>query len=74
MRNVGGPLDYATLAQMHRPKTAEALRREVQRLAQNGLTPNDIGSALKMSPASVRELLVATPDEAVRACAEVWQR
>ena len=74
MRSIGGALDCNVLAQLHRPKTAEALRQEIRRLARNGLTALDIAAALRINRASVRELFVATPDEASWVCAEAWQR
>jgi hypothetical protein len=72
--SIGGVLRYDILSQLHRPQTAEGIRCEVQRLARNGLSPMDIASALRMDLAAVREMLISTPTEAVRARAEAWKR
>lgn len=55
--SIGGTLDYRALAVLHRPQDPEQLGREARRLAASGLTPNDIGSALGIGPAAVRELV-----------------
>jgi hypothetical protein len=46
--------DYDVLAQKHRPKTAEALCREVHRLSRAGLNPLDISTALRLEMRSAR--------------------
>ena len=71
---IGGALDYRILAEMNRPKEADAMRQEVLRLASSGLTAQDIHTALRIDLRQVREwLLVATPDEAARFHAEAWR-
>lgn len=55
---IPGALDYAALSQLHRPTDPQALASEVRRLATTGLKPIDISVALRIDPASVREMLV----------------
>lgn len=50
---VGGVADYRLLAELFRPRDAEALAREARRLAEQGLTPRDIATALRCEPAQV---------------------
>lgn len=57
-------LDYAVLAQQHRPSDQSQLAREARQLAARGLTEGDIGSALKLDVAEVRRLLAASASEA----------
>lgn len=73
-QTIGGPVRYDVLAQMHKPKTAEAMCHEVRRLATTGLTPVDIATALRLNVAAVREMIIASPAEAAQACAEAWKR
>jgi DNA-binding NarL/FixJ family response regulator len=58
MRTIPGTLDYARLAQIHRPNDDELLRREVLVLAGRGLTERDIGEALRIDATTVRRLLI----------------
>jgi hypothetical protein len=73
-QTIGGPLRYDVLAQMHKPKTAEALCSEVRRLATTGLSPIDISAALRLDVAAVREMLIGTPGEMSQWCKEAWTR
>ena len=45
------------LADEHRPADPALLAREAQRLAEQGLTLEDIGAALRLDPAAVGRLL-----------------
>ena len=52
------PYDYLTdPRERHRPHGALMLRREVQRLSAEGLTPSDIVHVHKLSETFVREVL-----------------
>lgn len=59
MTRIGAALDYAALAgrDRHRPSDRQTLRAAVVELRQRGLTHRDIGQALELSEAAVRELL-----------------
>jgi hypothetical protein len=57
MTHIGGRLDYAALAALHRPKDPEALAAEVRRLHATGLTARDIATALRIAPDQVRTIL-----------------
>lgn len=46
MTRIGGALDYAKLAQHHRPADPAALAGEIRRQASQGLKPRDIASAI----------------------------
>ena len=56
---IGGALTCAALAALteHRPSDPALLAREAAALAALGLTHADIASALRLSPASVAQLL-----------------
>lgn len=43
---IGGTINYAELAQQHKPKDPSALAQEVRRLSAEGLKPRDIASHL----------------------------
>jgi hypothetical protein len=62
--SIGGPLDYAALARLHRPTEPAALQAEVRRLAASGLTAQDVATALRLDLVVVRTLLAATHQEA----------
>ena len=55
--NVGGRLDYARLANLHRPADPAAIAREVRRLHNTGLKPRDIAVALRIAPDQVMNML-----------------
>jgi transposase-like protein len=55
-RALAGGTAYDEHAQRHRPDAA-GIAAEVQRLAQQGLTPRDIASALRVNIAAVLEAL-----------------
>lgn len=55
--SIGGVMDYSKLAQQHRPQTDDALRAEVQRLHDTGLTAQDIHIALRLPLETVMEWL-----------------
>lgn len=57
MRSIGGKLDYARLAQMHRPTDTDALAREARRLTGDGLSVRDVAMALNVSAQAVEALL-----------------
>ena len=46
MNRIGGVLDYARLAQQHKPTDPVALAAEIQRQHAQGLKPRDIASHL----------------------------
>lgn len=54
---IGGRLDYAALAVLHRPRDESAMARAVRELAAQGLTERDIGQHLGLDPTAVRRLL-----------------
>jgi len=56
---ISGVLDYALLAQKHRPCDNEAMSAEVRRLASTGLKAIDIAVALRLSLELVSEWLGA---------------
>lgn len=55
--HVGGRLDYATLAQLHRPADPTALAREAEGLMSQGLSARDVATALRLSLPAVLDLL-----------------
>lgn len=57
--SIGGRLDYARLAQLHRPTDAPSMRSAVLDLDAQGLTPADIAAALRLSIPAVSALLTA---------------
>jgi hypothetical protein len=62
-RNIGGPIDWATLygREQYRPTDGEALQAECRRMHREGLKPRDIAVALKIGVAAVLQVLeVAT--------------
>lgn len=62
-KNVGGIMDYARLANFHRPIDPAVLQQEVRRLAsEQGLTATDIATALRLNLVQVREVLAASQD------------
>lgn len=46
MNRIGGALDYARLARLHKPADPAALAAEIQRQHAQGLKPRDIASHL----------------------------
>jgi hypothetical protein len=54
---IGGPVDYARLAQLHKPSDPAAIEREVRRLHAEGLTARDIAVALRLAPDVVINML-----------------
>lgn len=50
--------NYSVRADLHRPRDADALAREIRRLAEQGLTANDIEHALRLDPETVRNALI----------------
>jgi hypothetical protein len=50
-------LDYARRAEQHRPTDEPALRAAALELRGRGLTPHDVGEALRMDPTAVRRLI-----------------
>lgn len=59
--NIGGKLDLAALAALHRPADTDALEREVRRLAAQGLRLRDIASALHVHCLVVARVLERPP-------------
>ena len=54
---VGGTLEYAALAQLHRPTSPEAIAVEIRRLHAEGLKPRDIAVALRLGLTQVLEAI-----------------
>jgi hypothetical protein len=73
MNPIGGALDYAKLAQLHRPTDPAALASQVRELASRGLTERDIGQHLRLDPSAVRSLLASRGDEAAEMHARAWK-
>jgi hypothetical protein len=63
---IGGKLDYAALAVLHRPRDESAMARAVRELAARGLTEGDIGQHLGLDPTAVKRLLTLPPEGWVR--------
>jgi hypothetical protein len=57
-RTIPGRLDYARLADLHRPRTVEAIEAAILDLHRGGLTATDIASALRMRVNDVLAVLV----------------
>lgn len=65
-RTIGGVLDLAALDLLsgrtqHRPHDRATLRVAAQELRSRGLTYRDVGQALELPEAAVRELLEGRP-------------
>lgn len=67
---IGGTLTYAALAQLHRPDDPKRLAAEIRRLQSDGLTPQDIATALRLpldqvintiNPAGISKTSTACP-------------
>ena len=54
---IPGKLDYAALAQTHRPTNMAVIAAEVRRLHSEGLTPIDISTALRLNISDVHDAL-----------------
>jgi hypothetical protein len=50
-------LEYLNRANEHRPKDEQTLRAAAVELHNRGLTPRDVGEALRLAPAAVRRLI-----------------
>lgn len=60
LRSVGGNLDahaYRALAERHRPQAVQDFARAARALAEQGLRPHDIATALRLTAAAVTQLL-----------------
>ena len=67
-------LDYAAVAQQHRPTCHTVLQAEVRRLATaQGLTACDIATALRIDLLQVRQMLAMTGQEAAEAHRSAWR-
>lgn len=55
--SIGGRVDYARLAQLHRPRTEDGMRIAARELARQRLSDRDIAQALQVDVAEVRRLL-----------------
>lgn len=53
--------DYRHRAEIHRPRDQDTIRVAAHELATRGLTFADIGQALGLNPAQVRQLLGDAP-------------
>jgi hypothetical protein len=60
---VGGPLNYAALAQLHRPADPNRLATEIRRLHRDGLTAQDIATALRIDVVQVATVLHVMSDQ-----------
>jgi hypothetical protein len=58
-RNIGGPIDWATLygRNQHRPTDGETLQAEIRHLHSTGLTTQDIAASLRIGVAAVQQAL-----------------
>lgn len=52
--SIGGALDWS---RMYRPTDRDTLRAAAAEMSSRGLLPRDIGTALELSEAAVRQLL-----------------
>ena len=57
MRVMPTALDYQHRALKHRPTDEPTLRAAALELSRHGLTPRDVGEALRLNPTAVRQLL-----------------
>ena len=60
-RNIGGPLDYARLARLNRPRTADEVRVAVHELAARGMGDYEIARACELAVEQVRRILGELP-------------
>lgn len=58
---IPGPLDYARLADLHRPQSAQGFAPAARQLAAQGLRAHDIAQALRLTVAAVTQLLDHSP-------------
>jgi hypothetical protein len=58
---IGGPLDYAALARLNRPRTHEEMRVAVHELATRGMDDYEISRACELSVEAVRRFLAERP-------------
>ncbi len=58
-RNIGGPIDWATLygRDQHRPTDGETLRAEIRHLHASGLKTHDIAASLRIGVTAVDQAL-----------------
>jgi hypothetical protein len=54
---IGGVLDYAALARLNRPRTADEVRVAVHELAARGMGDYEIASACELAVEQVRRIL-----------------
>jgi hypothetical protein len=50
-------IDYARRAEQHKPTDERTLRAAAVELSSRGLTPRDVGEALRLDPTAVRRLI-----------------
>jgi hypothetical protein len=62
---VGGSLNYAALAQLHRPTSPKAISAEIRRLHADGLKPRDISVALRIDLSQVLQIIGELSADAV---------
>lgn len=60
---IGGTLDYARLADLHRPQHAHDIAPAARQLAAQGLHPRDIAQALRLTVHGVIQLLDHEPQQ-----------
>lgn len=61
--HIGGTLDYAALATLHRPSDPAMLAREARHLLALGLTYADVAACIGISKAAVKQLLKSTTEK-----------
>jgi hypothetical protein len=58
---IGGPLDYAALARLNRPRTHDEVRVAVHEMAARGMGDYEIARAFELSVEAVRRFLAERP-------------
>jgi len=55
--NIGGPLRYDLLANIHRPLDPRQIAAEVRRLVASGMSDGDVAAALRLDIQQVRRMV-----------------
>ena len=56
-RTIGGVMDYAALARVHKPRTSEAMRAAIHEMAARGMREHEIAVATELAVSEVRRIL-----------------
>jgi hypothetical protein len=62
---VGGSLNYAVLAQLHKPTDPRAIAVEIRRMHAGGLKPRDVAVALRLDLSQVLEAIGEKPADPI---------